>query len=135
MLGDLEPRPGHHKSRSGRDVKRAGGVAAGAAGVHHGLPVHVDFVPVQVDEPVTDGDAGGLGPHHPGRGGDLGHGLALHPQRGDEGADLGLGGLPIHNGLHGPDHLGLGQVLPADYLEYGFFKHALYPSFTGFIRA
>ena len=30
---------------------------------------------------------------------------------GDEGADLGLGGLAVHDGLHGPGHLGLGQVL------------------------
>ena len=54
---------------------------------------------------------GGLRPHHPGGGGDFSHGLALHPEGGDKGADLGLGGLPIYNLLHRPDHLGLGQVL------------------------
>jgi hypothetical protein len=77
------------------------------------------LVPVQVDA-ICIG-IGGLGPHHPGRGGDLLHRLALHPKAGDEGADLGLSGMTLHDGLHGPGHLLFGQILPGDHFVDGFF--------------
>ena len=114
MFGHPEPRAGSHKGGRGRDVEGLCSIPAGTAGVYDSFPFHIDFVPVQVHQVVTHGDTSALGAHYLGRCGDFHHRLPFHSERRDEGSNLGLGGLPLHDGLHGSHHLPFRQILPCD---------------------
>jgi len=113
VLGHRHPGPGHDKGRGRGDVEGAGGVAAGAAGVHQ--------------HPVIgkDRDRGGLFPHDHGRAADLGYGLALDPQGGEKSGDLGRGGLAAHDLLHDRDHLLFREIAADNQTGNGFPNHGV----------
>jgi hypothetical protein len=71
--------------RSGRDIERAAAVAAGAAGVDRCVGC------LYADHPLA---------HRPREAHQLVGGLAAHPQRNEEAAQLRRRGLPIHHGAH-----------------------------------
>ncbi len=102
VLGHRHARPGHHKGGHGGDVEGAGHVAAGAAGVHHVGPVRPH--------------GSGAGAHGPRAAKHLAAHLALQPQPGQEGADLGPGGLPGEDVAHGALALLGGEVDSTHYL-------------------
>ena len=85
-LATRTPAAGDDERRGGRDVERAGRVAAGAAGIDE-----------RADRPAIELDPQGVLPHRPGEAGDLLDCLAPHSQRGDQGADLGTGGAAGHD--------------------------------------
>jgi len=126
VLGHLHPAGRHHEGDRGGDVEGVGAVPPGAHHVQDRLLVDVDVVPVDVEDPLADPDRGGTVPHDPGRAGDLGHRLTLHPEGGDEGRDLGRGGLAGHDLVHDLDHFGFGEVDPLNYLGDCLLDHVVH---------
>ena len=96
VLGDAGPCRRRHEGAGGGDVECTHGVAAGAAGVHEVICVHLD--------PRSQ-----LA-HHPCRGGKFVDGLALHAQTDKKPAGLGLGGLAAHDEVHHGGHVLHGQI-------------------------
>ena len=98
MLGHLAARPRDDEGRGGGDIEGVCAVAARAGGVQQQVPFrwmrHV----------------AGLGAHGARAAGDLVDRLALHAQGDQIAADLGLGGLPGHDDLHGRFGLRFGQM-------------------------
>src|SRR5207253_584493 len=95
MLGHRHPARRHHEGGDGGDVERARAVAAGATGVHRPAG--------------REGD--GARAHGAREADDLVLRLAPHGEGGEEGADLGGRGLPIHDDPHGLARLVLGEAL------------------------
>ena len=86
---------------SGGDVKGVGHVSAGAH---------------DIDGGGASRHGSGLLPHHPGKAGDFRRGFALHPQGGEEAADLGFLRLPGHKDVHHLFRLLPGQILSFHHL-------------------
>ncbi len=85
VLGDRDTGRGHDERRRGRDVERAAPVAAG--------PDQVDRAGRRLDpdDPVA---------HRAGEPGQLVGRLAAHPERDEEGGQLGRGRLAVHHRAH-----------------------------------
>ena len=102
MLGHHHSSSGHHKGRGGGNIKGPRAIAAGSTGINQ------DAASCQINPGINDG---GLVAHHPDRTGNFGHGLTLHPEPGDKGADLGRSCLSTHDLVHHLHHLDLSEVL------------------------
>ena len=90
VLGHARAGSGHHHRRGGRDVERAGAVAAGAAGV--------DDIRAGVDHDHALA-------HGSGESGELGRGLAFHLQSDQKCRDHRLARLAFEQHAHGFDEL------------------------------
>ncbi len=89
VLGDLVARARDHKGGDGADVELVGAVAAGADDVDQHIVA------------CLERHLHGAARHGAGAAGDLVDRLALHAQRGQEGADLGIACLARHDLGHG----------------------------------
>ncbi len=101
MLGDRHATPGDDEGAGGRDVEGAGGVAAGAD---------------DIDRAGRGVDRKRLPAHDAGRAGDLVDGLAAHPERHQQRADLGRRRIAAHDDVERRLGLAFGQLLAGRHL-------------------
>jgi hypothetical protein len=113
-------RSGHQRGR-GRDVERAGAVAAGTRRVH------------EVVAPRAHGDD--VLAHRLGTARDLRDGLALRPQGDEEAGDLGGRRLPGHDLGHDGTRLPTGEVASVEEAGEGLLDHACAREAHGAARA
>ncbi len=99
VLAHLGPGGCHHQGGDGGDIDTAQAVASGATGVD-------DL------EPGRQVEGEGVGQHGPNEAGQLLHRLALGPERGDQGGDLGRRGLTVQDLAHHRLGPGRGERLP-----------------------
>ena len=98
VLGDVDSGAGDDEGRDGGDVEGGEAVAAGAAGVDEELVFELGV------------DAEDFGTHGAGEAVDLVGGLAFHFEGGEEGGQLGGGGLAFEDDGHGLFGIGGGEV-------------------------
>src|SRR5207249_12021650 len=95
LLRDRYAAAGNDERAGGRDVERAGAIAAG---------------PDRVDRPGRSLDRERLGAHDAGRAGDLVDALSSHPERHQKSADLRWGRIAAHDDLEGRLGLAFAQM-------------------------
>lgn len=117
VLGHDAAGAGDDEGGSGGDVEGAGAIAAGSAGVDD------DASSGGIDPGI---DMGRLLAHDPDGPGNLLDRLPLDAQRGDEGPDLGRGGIPAHHGQHHLVHRLLRKILAEDHLPDRFLYRHLF---------
>ena len=109
VLGNGQASPRRDEGHRGRDVEGPASIAARAAGVHQDIAV--------------DLHRNGVLPHRLGAADDLLDPLPLHPERGEEGPDLRLGGLSLHYLVHDLPGLGHTEVASGYHLAQRFPDH------------
>src|SRR5262249_12259873 len=114
MLGDRLTERGDHQAGGGRDVEGAGGVAAGAAGIHGG-------------NVRGQGDVKGLLAHHAGQPGHLVYRLAAQAQGSEERAELRGGRYAGHDLFHRRGGITFAEGAASHQLGNRFADHRLPP--------